>query len=430
MPRAIYSLLLRLGLPFILLQLWWSGRRDPRLRANWRQRLGLVETFPEPVIWVHAVSVGETIAAAPLVERLLQRYPRTPILMTAMTPTGTARVQALFGDRVSTAFSPYDTPGSVRRFLDRVRPLALIVMETELWPNMVSLTAQRGIPMLLVNARLSERSAGRYQRVSALLVPVLGDISWIAAQANEDAQRFLRIGARPGQVTVTGSVKFDIQVTGELRAAAGALRTRLGAERPVWLAASTHAGEDRQLLAAHRQLLERHPDALLVLVPRHPERFEPVAALADAAGLRCALRSRGAAAESAQVYLGDTMGELMLLYGAADLAFVGGSLITRGGHNPLEPAAWGLPVLAGPHVFNFEVIYEALAAGQGLITIRDSDELARQLLRLFADRAELTRLGLNAQAVVEANRGALDRVVAGIAEQLPADLGGTVTGPG
>jgi 3-deoxy-D-manno-octulosonic-acid transferase len=424
MPRAIYSLLLRLALPFILLQLWWSGRGDPRLRANWRQRLGLVETSPEPVIWVHAVSVGETIAAAPLVERLLQRYPRATILMTAMTATGTARVQALFGNRVRRAFSPYDTPGAVRRFLDRARPLALIVMETELWPNMVSLTARRGVPVLLVNARLSERSARRYQRIPALLGPVLGDIRWIAAQATEDAQRFLCIGARPGSVTVTGSVKFDIQVEAELRAAAGVLRTALGAERPVWIAASTHVGEDQQLLAAHRQLLRQHPDALLVLVPRHPERFEPVAAMVATAGLRCVRRSRQreATLASAQVYLGDTMGELMLLYGAADLAFVGGSLIERGGHNPLEPAAWGLPVLAGPHVFNFEVIYDALAAGQGLITTRDSDELARQLLRLVADRAEATRLGLNALAVVETNRGALDRVVAGIAEQLPAGL--------
>ena len=418
--HALYSLLFRLALPFVLLQLWWSGRGNPGLRSHWRQRLGYLQAPPQPVIWVHAVSVGETIAAAPLVNALLRHYPEQPILMTAMTATGATRARALFGERVHVAFSPYDTPGAVSRFLDRARPVALVILETELWPNMVCLTRARDIPVMLVNARLSERSARGYRRIGGLVRPMLASLDWIAAQAEDDARRFISIGAAPRTVTVTGSIKFDVEIDSALRLAAASLRTTLGATRPIWIAASTHDGEDSQVLAAHRAVLAQHPEALLILVPRHPERFAQVAAEVTAAGFRLARRSAGEEALAAEVYLGDTMGELLLLYGAADVAFVAGSLIERGGHNPLEPAAWALPVVTGPQVFNFEVIYDALQAGNGLVRVADDDGLARAVLSLLADLQLREQTGRNALAIVAANRGALESVLAGLVARLPA----------
>lgn len=423
MLHFFYSLFFRIALPFVLLRLWWIGRANPEAFVRWQERLGYVEASDEPVIWVHAVSVGETIAAAPLVKALLRRNPDIPVLMTAMTPTGSARAKALFGDQVRYAFSPYDTPGAVRRFVDRVRPRALVIMETELWPNMIALSEQRDVPIFLINARLSARSARGYERVASLVRPLLRSIRWIAAQADEDAGRFLRIGARPESVSVTGSIKFDVEISDEIRSAASALRQQLGADRPVWIAASTHEGEDRQILEAHQQIMTEHPSTLLVIVPRHPERFDDVAQLGDSMGLAVRRRSAtsdvGGNSESrCQVYLGDTMGELLMLYGACDIAFVGGSLIERGGHNPLEPAAWGMPVLSGPHIFNFETIYSRLNAGEGLYITPSSDALATCVMQLIADRMAAEKIGRNALAVVDANRGALEKVVDGIVERV------------
>ncbi|MFO7994653.1 MAG: lipid IV(A) 3-deoxy-D-manno-octulosonic acid transferase [Marinobacter sp.] len=423
MLQFFYSLFFRIALPLVLLRLWWIGRSNPEAFVRWRERLGYVEASEEPVIWVHAVSVGETIAAAPLVNALLRRNPDIPILMTAMTPTGSARARALFGDRVRYAFSPYDTPGAVRRFVDRVRPRALVIMETELWPNMIALSKQRDVPIFLINARLSARSARGYERVASLVRPLLCSINWIAAQADEDAGRFLRIGAKPESVSVTGSIKFDVEISDEVRSASTSLRRQLGADRPVWIAASTHEGEDRQILEAHQQIMSEHPDTLLVIVPRHPERFDDVARLADSMGLAVQRRSaRNRAGEnsgsSCQVYLGDTMGELLMLYGACDIAFVGGSLIERGGHNPLEPAAWGMPVLSGPHIVNFETIYNRLDAGKGLYITLSSDALASCVSQLVSDKAAADQVGRNALAVVNANRGALEKVVDGIVERV------------
>ncbi|WP_341581356.1 lipid IV(A) 3-deoxy-D-manno-octulosonic acid transferase [Marinobacter metalliresistant] len=417
MLQFIYSQLIRLLLPFILLRLWWHGRRAPELRRNWHQRLGLVPAASGSVVWVHAVSVGETIAAAPMVRRLLARNPDITILMTAMTDTGLAQARKMFGDQVRYAYAPYDTPGAIRRFLDRVKPRILVIMETEIWPNMIRQCRARRVPVFLINARLSERSARGYERIRGLVAPIMQSISWVAAQAEKDADRFRRIGVAPSKVAVTGSVKFDVDIPDEVRAAAIALRQSL-AGRPVWIAGSTHGSEDEQLLLAHLKVLEKHPDALLILVPRHPDRFESVAEKAVRKGLALARRSLGDDPCKAQVYLGDTMGELMMLYGASDLAFVGGSLIERGGHNPLEPAGWGIPVFSGPYIFNFETIYQRLLDDKGVKLVADADELAAHVSLLFGDDEERQAIGRRALEVVNKNRGALDKVVDGIIERV------------
>ena len=326
----IYSQLIRLALPFILFRLWWRGRKAPARRKDWSHRLGYVPRLQGTVIWVHAVSVGETIAAGPMVNRLLQSNPNATILMTATTDTGLAQAKKMFGERVAYAYAPYDTPGAIRRFLRRVNPRILVILETEIWPNMIDQCHRFEVPVFLINARLSERSAQGYERVRGLAAPIMKKITWIAAQAEKDAQRFRRIGVAPESVEVTGSVKFDVDISEATRAAALRCRQSLG-KRPIWVAGSTHSGEDVQLLEAHRIVLEQHPEALLIIVPRHPERFDSVAQLVADNGFKLARRSLEQSAEGAQVYLGDTMGELMMLYGAGDIAFVGGSLVERGG---------------------------------------------------------------------------------------------------
>ena len=417
MLQFIYSQLIRLMLPYILLRLWWGGRHSPGLRRNWAQRLGFAPAVAAPVIWVHAVSVGETIAAAPMVRRLLECNPEATILMTAMTDTGLAQAQKMFGSQVQYAYVPYDTPGSVRRFLARVQPRILVIMETEIWPNLISQSRKARVPVFLINARLSERSARGYERVRSLARPVMQSISWVAAQAEQDAVRFRRIGVAADKIAVTGSVKFDVDIEPRVREQAQQLKAQFGG-RPVWIAGSTHDGESRQLLKAHRKLLAAVPDALMIIVPRHPERFELVASAVKKAGFSLARRSLQESPAAAQVYLGDTMGELMMLYGTSDLAFIGGSLIERGGHNPLEPAAWGIPVTSGPHVFNFESIYQRLREHDGVTIVESAGELLACLTQLLKNQQALHESGQRALAVVESNRGALDRVVAGISQRV------------
>jgi len=413
----IYSQLIRLALPFILFRLWWRGRKAPARRKDWSHRLGCVPRLQGTVIWVHAVSVGETIAAGPMVNRLLRSNPDATILMTATTDTGLAQAKKMFGERVAYAYAPYDTPGAIRRFLRRVDPRILVILETEIWPNMIDQCHRFEVPVFLINARLSERSAQGYERVRGLAAPIMKKITWIAAQAEKDAQRFRRIGVAPECVEVTGSVKFDVDISEETRAAALRCRQSLG-KRPIWVAGSTHSGEDARLLEAHRIVLEQHPEALLIIVPRHPERFDSVAQLVTDSGFKLARRSLEQSAEGAQVYLGDTMGELMMLYGAGDIAFVGGSLVERGGHNPLEPAAWSMPVLTGPHVFNFETIFERLQANGGVQVVQGAPELGRAIAGLVAAPDECRTVGQRALEVVNSNRGALDKVVEGIVERL------------
>ncbi|MCQ4346296.1 lipid IV(A) 3-deoxy-D-manno-octulosonic acid transferase [Pseudomonas stutzeri] len=417
MNRTLYTLLLHLALPLIALRLYLRGRKAPAYRRRIAERFAFgLPAFKPGGIWVHAVSVGESIAAAPMIRALRERHPELPITVTCMTPTGSERIRALFGDTVQHCYLPYDLPWAAARFLDRVRPRLAVIMETELWPNHIHQCARRGIPTALANARLSEKSARGYARLEGLTRPMLAEMSWIAAQSEAEAERFRQLGARAECVGVTGSIKFDLSIDPELQVRARALRASWGAEqRPIWIAASTHAGEDELMLAAHRQLLSERPDGLLILVPRHPERFDAVHALCLREGLRTVRRSSGLAVRAEdRVLLGDTMGELLFLYALADVAFVGGSLVPNGGHNLLEPAALGLPVLSGPHLFNFLEIAAQLREAGALVEVADRQGLADSLRMLLGSELPRQRMGQSGLAVLMANQGALGCLLSGL----------------
>ena len=420
MARFLYTAFFYLILPLVLLRLFWRASQAPAYRQRIAERFGF---FRAPTktggLWVHAVSVGESIAAAPVIEHFLAHNPDLPVVVTTMTPTGSERVRAMFGDRVFHVYAPYDLPDAIARFLNRVQPRVAVIMETEIWPNMVCQTAARGIPVVLANARLSARSARGYGRLGSLSRDVFSRFSQVVAQSAADGARFVDLGLAESKLTVSGSIKFDLDIPTQLRDQAIALRRDWLGTRPVWIAASTHAGEDEILLAAHRKLLAQYPDALLILVPRHPERFAKVAELI--AGYDLSLERRSTVltakvltllASDTSVVLGDTMGELLLLLGCADIAFVGGSLIEHGGHNSLEPAAWGLPVVTGSSDFNFAEISAMLMAAGGLEKIESDAALAELLLAWFADPVRRQRQGAAAKQVVDNNRGALQRLLA------------------
>ncbi len=419
MKRPLYTLLFHLGLPLIALRLWWRARRAPAYAQRIGERFGRgLPAMTQGGLWVHAVSVGESIAAAPLVRALLERYPQLPITLTCMTPTGSERIRALFGDnpRVQHCYLPYDLPWAMGRFLDHVRPSLGIIMETELWPNLVDQCTRRGIPVALANGRLSVRSARGYGRFARLTGPMLRQMSLLAVQTDTEAQRFLDLGARAETVTVTGSIKYDLHPDPSLGQRAHALREQWQAtQRPVWIAASTHQGEDEVVLAAHRQLLASHSDALLILVPRHPERFAQVGDVIEQSGFSFAHRAAGeAVGAGTQVVLGDTMGELLFLYALADIAFVGGSLVANGGHNLLEPAALSKPVLSGPHLFNFQDIAQRLQDAKALEVVENAEHLAEAVRNLIELPRNARRKGEAGLAVMKANQGALERLLAAV----------------
>ncbi|MHC6227715.1 lipid IV(A) 3-deoxy-D-manno-octulosonic acid transferase [Pseudomonas sp. X10] len=418
MNRPLYTLLFHLGLPLVALRLFLRARKAPAYGQRIAERFAFkLPSMQQGGIWVHAVSVGESIAAAPMVRALLQAYPDLPITITCMTPTGSERIRALFGNepRIQHCYLPYDLPWASGRFLDHIRPRLGIIMETELWPNHIHQCVKRGIPVALANARLSERSARGYARFAGLTRPMLAEMSLIAVQTEAEAERFRNLGARPESVQVTGSIKFDLKIDEQLLPRARQLREQWGAvQRPVWIAASTHEGEDAVILAAHQQLLQSHGDALLILVPRHPERFDSVHAQCreQFATVR---RSSGAAVEAqTQVLLGDTMGELLFLYALADIAFVGGSLVPNGGHNLLEPAALSLPVISGPHLFNFLEIAAMLREAGALQEVDDAEGLATAVRRLIELPQDAQRMGEAGRAVMQANQGALQRLLDGL----------------
>ncbi len=420
--HRLYTLAWWLLLPLAFLHLIWRARRQPDYLRHWGERLGGAPRLDgRPVIWVHAVSVGETRAAAPLVEALIARHPDHTLLLTHTTPTGRQTGATLFGARVVQAYLPYDLPWCVRRFLDRTRPRLGVILETEVWPNLLAACAGRQVPVYLVNARLSERSARGYARLRGLTRATLARFKGIAAQTEADAQRLRRLGAPA--VRVAGNLKFDVPPPADTAERAAELRAAFGS-RFVFLAASTREGEEALLLdaLAHLDL----PAPLLVLVPRHPQRFEAVARLIKARGLELTRRSeRRAVATGAPVFLGDSMGELAAYYAAADVAFVGGSLLPYGGQNLIEAAAAGVPILIGPHTWNFAAAAEAAVACGAALRVDDAAALRAALLALHADPDRRRRMAAAGVAYAQVHRGATQRVMAMLERELPPASGGS-----
>lgn len=417
MIRIAYSALFVALLPLIVLRMLLRSRRAPAYRQRLPERFGLFPALDDhPRIWIHAVSLGETLAAAPLVERILERYPDYQVLITTTTPTGSAQVQRLFGGRVSHVYAPWDTIGAVKRFLRRAKPCLLILMETELWPNLLHYSERSGCRILLANARLSARSAAGYGRLPNTTGRMLQTLAWVGAQSAADGDRFVQLGLDPARLQVTGSVKFDIRLDEASRTRVRELRQQWAlSERPTIIFASTHDHEEQLALAVFATLRLRFPNALLLLAPRHPERFETVFDLCTHAGLRVARRSQLDPVDGhTQLLLLDSLGELSQLFGLADIAVIGGSFIGRGGHNPLEAAAWGIPVLCGSSMFNFEDITARLSHAEALQRCADEMELSAQLELLIADTKEKRRRGAAALTVLESNRGALESLVEGV----------------
>ena len=431
MCRRLYSLLFYLGLPLVAGRLLWRAWREPAYLRHLGERFGFYRQTPQtgPCLWLHAVSVGEMRAAEPLVRALLSTYPAHHLLLTAMTPTGRATAASLFAGepRISIAYLPYDLPGAMARFLDHFAPVAGVLMETEIWPNLLAAAARRRLPVLLANARLSRRSARAYSKVRNLVRPALAQLAAIAAQSAADQRRFSRLlgsagahatGDRNPSIVVCGNLKFEVTPPPALLAQGAAWRTALGG-RPVWLAASTRAGEEILLLDIQRRLLARWPELLLVLVPRHPQRFAAVADLVRRQGLALAARSARLPTAAESVWLGDSMGEMAAYYALADLAFIGGSLLPFGGQNLIEAAACGCPVLIGPHTFNFaQASADAIAAGAAR-RVRDADQLAEALAALLADAPARARLAAAGRAFAARHRGATARTLERIARFVP-----------
>lgn len=419
--HRLYTPLLYLLMPLVVLRLLWRSLRARDYRHRIQERFGRLPPLARTGgLWVHAVSVGEVQASAPLVQALLHAHPELPILVTTTTPTGSRRLKELLGEDVLHVYAPYDVPLVVRRFLDTVRPRLAVFVETEIWPNCLRACRERGIPSVLANARLSDRSARGYLRFGEFTSQTFGQLNLVAAQTEADAQRFLELGVQPTNLTVTGSIKFDVKLPPSQQEQAAVIKRNWGVDRPVWIAASTHEGEDEQILSAHRRVLEALPEALLVLVPRHPERFSKVAAMIERQGFTLVKRSeRRSCQPDTQVFLGDSMGELPMFFTAADLAFVGGSLVPTGGHNPLEPAAAGVPVITGPHVFNFARIVELLVEEDAAVQVDTPDRLAETVVRWMRDASLRTCIGENGRRVVEQNRGALQRLTGLVEGLLP-----------
>jgi 3-deoxy-D-manno-octulosonic-acid transferase len=419
--RTLYTFLTCLLLPLFFVRLLWRARKSPAYLQRWGERLAFYPQMPAtdgPCVVFHAVSVGEVHAVQPLIEALLQQRPKLHIIVTCTTPTGSARVQTLFGVRVAHIYLPYDLPGVIRRFLDHCRPCTLVLLETELWPNLLHQCHVRGIKVLLANARLSARSAARYAKHAALTREMLGNLYAVAAQAEADGERFVTLGLPRARLQVNGSLKFDVAIDAGKTAAALALKQQWQ-DRPVWIAASTREGEDAKVLRAQQWLLQRIPELLLLLVPRHPERFDSAVAQAVALGLQVQRYSSGQPlAAQTQVLVGDTMGEMYFFYGLAEIAFVGGSLVDTGCQNLIEPAALGLPVLSGPSLYNFQAVSELLCESNGLTVVPDENVLAFEVLALLRDAPRRRQMGEQALAMVHSNQGATARLTQAVLQTL------------
>ena len=423
--RVLYVLLTYLLAPVAIVMEGWKALWHPEYRGRLGQRLGLVAPQGEPgCLWVHAVSVGEVQAAAGLVRALRAKFPGLHVVITTVTPTGAQRARDLLGTDVRHCYLPYDLPGAVRRFLDRIRPRVAIILETEIWPTLYDTLGRRGIPLVMASARVSARSVNRYRRMASLFRETLSHGILIGAQSPTDAERFRVIGAAPERIVVTGNVKLDMEIPPSAIDAGRDFRRRSAAARPVWIAGSTHDGEESTILEAHAVIRKRHPGALLVLVPRHPQRFDTVRALLRRRGLSFAQRSSGELPRADQdTFLVDTLGELQMFYAAADVAFVGGSLVPIGGHNLLEPAVLGLPILSGPHTQNAQDIAELLQQCGALAIVAGAGEIAGRVGEYFDDPALARAVGARGQEAVAQSRGAVDRLVAMVVPLLSSSDG-------
>lgn len=416
MSRILYSLLLYLLLPLTPFKLLWRGIKQPEYRRHLAERYGFYcaqrdhATSARPLIWLHCVSLGETRAAAPLVQALMAQHPQHRLLLTHATPTGREAGEQLFGDRVERVYLPYDTPDAVARFLDHFHPAIGLLMETELWFNLIAGCKQRGIPLLLVNARMSEKSARGYAKFAGLTRNGLQNLAAIAAQTAQDAERLQALGA--SNVTVCGNLKFDVEAPADAAAKGGQLRQWLGAARPLFLAASTREGEERLILDAVARLAV--PGLLTVIVPRHPQRFDEVAALLERRGLRYARKSalNGPLAPDCEVVLGDTMGEMFTYYAACDAAFIGGSLLPLGGQNLIEASAMGKPVLIGPHTFNFAEAAEQAVGCCAAWRVADTGALAAALQKLLCHEETRQKMSAAALNFSRSATGATRRIAA------------------
>ncbi|MGH8475913.1 MAG: lipid IV(A) 3-deoxy-D-manno-octulosonic acid transferase [Methylococcales bacterium] len=413
--RFIYSLIITLISPFFFVRLLYRSRKAPAYRERWNERLALyrLPARHQDVIWFHTVSFGEAEAVFPLIRSLQDRYPGIPQLVTATTLTGSNRIRAVLGDSVEHVYLPYDLRGATRRFLHRFKPIFGVVVETEIWPNLYRECDSLGIPLAIINARLSEKSARGYLKLRGLVAATLRPVALIAAQAQDDARRFREIGANPAHIVVTGNLKCDYRAPESMLEKGSILRRDLFGEGPVWIAASTHHGEEEQILDAFERIRSKFPDLLLILVPRRPERFGKVALLCRNRGFEVVLRSsKRTCPENGAIFLLDSMGELKQFYATADMAYIGGSLVPSGGHNALEAAALGVPVLFGPHMFNFETIADSLVKSQAAFQVKNASELAAKAVELLENHEYRKKMGQSAKAFVEENRGAMDKILA------------------
>ena len=397
-PYAVYWLIRGLG--------------NPSYYDRLGQRFGLGFPRIDRCIWIHAVSVGEVQASSPLIRAMRERFPQQQLLVTTVTPTGAARLKSLFGDTVHHSYIPFEFPHAVNNFFSAVNPSAALIMETEIWPNLYRGCGVRNVPLVLASARISPRSVPGYWRFLPLIRETLSHGIIIAAQSQSDADRFLSLGASSSRTWVTGNIKFDVELPPGIRQQGAALRAEIIGDRPVWIAASTHEGEEQQVLAAHRALRQQTPDLLLVLVPRHPERFSEVRELIRRFGFEVVSRTESrVCVPSTAVFLGDTMGEVPLFYAASDVAFVGGSLVPVGGHNLLEPAAQALPIVTGSHLFNAQDIADMFVENQACRMVYNKEELIATIAELLANPDDAAELGRNGLALLEQNRGALARLL-------------------
>lgn len=410
--RFFYTILFYLLVPLILLRLYWRGFKAPEYRKRWLERLAVYkQKYSTEVIWIHAVSVGEAEAMFPLVKRLQKQYPSDNFLITTTTPTGSARVQAVLSDTVSHVYLPYDVPYVVKRFLTTFKPKIAIIMEKEIWPNLYAHCAENNIPLMIINARLSENSAKGYKKIPALIKPALSCVSRISTQTEEDRIRFIEIGAKEELTVVSGNLKFDLENNELLIQQAHDIKESLFANRFVWIIASTHEGEEELFFEIYPQLKKQIPELLLMVVPRHPERFPVVKQLAEKRELSTCMRSSGDLChDDIDVYIADTMGELKLLFGAADICFVGGSMVPVGGHNILEPAAMNIPIMFGPHMVNFKEIAKNVLDLKAAAQCANKEQISKTVIQLYNDLEYRQNMVSRAKRFLDNNQGATERV--------------------